>query len=1261
LGEHAAGMTTSKKLWVGFGALIALLVLVSTAIVIRLYRAERVILAQADVSRPRAAAAREMEVGVLRFALTLRIFAQTRDPRQRDLAVENIAAVEKNLSEYLRHAATDRQRELGARFTSHWTEYRELADVLLDFPARQLTPEQFQRMLAIRPVIEDLLDREMQPDAVAAFEARKEEAYQGVRDVVAFALLLLTAGVVLAVLTSWTVGRGVVKAERRALADAERLRLAVEATSIGVWQVDYRADRIIWSDRCREIFGLPSHGELTRSMVLERIHPDDRDEVVRATEESMGGAEGGRFTVEHRVVTPSGEVRWVASRGRTQFDGANGSRTPMLHTGVMVDVTERKRVEEEIRQSEARFRRLADAMPQIVYVTAFDGRIEFVNQRWTEYAGIATADAEDVESIIHPDDLPAVRAHWDAARTAGEGFSAELRLRRAADGAYRWFLTRTVPIRDADGRVVRWYGTSTDIHERKQAEEAFRTSEERYKAFIANSSEGIWRLELDPPIDVSLPVEEQVELAYLNGRYAECNDAMARMYGLERAEDLVGRTIDFMLPYGNPAAREFVASLVRLGYRAVDVESEERDASGDAVHFVNSMVGVVEDGLLKRVWGTQRDATERKRHEARIAELNADLRRRVEELQTLLDALPVGVFTASDPECRDITMNKAGADLLRLDRETNASLTGAEGNRLAFRLFKDGAEVPADDLPMQRAARTATGVTGEEYELAFADGERRHLFEYASPLFDESGKVRGCLGVFVDITATKRAEAALRESEERFRTLADNISQLAWMADENGWIFWYNKRWHEYTGTTPESQEGWGWQSVHHPDALPEVVDRWRRALATHEPFDMVFPLKGADGVFRPFLTRAMPVKDEAGRVVRWLGTNTDVTEQRALEEALKEADRRKDEFLATLAHELRNPLAPIRNGLQILKMAGADAGAAEKARTMMDRQLAQMVRLIDDLLDVSRISRGKIELKRKYVDLAAVVQTAVETSRPLIDAAGHELVVSLPSSPVVVDADATRLAQIFANLLNNAAKFTDRGGRIELTLKSQGDDAVVLVNDSGEGIPPAMLSRVFEMFTQVDRTLERPHGGLGIGLTLVKSLVEMHGGSVEARSAGPGQGSEFEVRLPAVPDAYPVGDSAIDEPEPPRPPTPRRILIADDNADSAASLAEMLRLMGHHVRTASDGQEAIDAADSFRPEIVLLDIGMPKLNGYDACRRLRERSWVKNAVVVALTGWGQDDDRRRSKEAGFDRHLVKPVAARTLTKFLAELEAGRA
>jgi PAS domain S-box-containing protein len=396
----------------------------------------------------------------------------------------------------------------------------------------------------------------------------------------------------------------------------------------------------------------------------------------------------------------------------------------------------------------------------------------------------------------------------------------------------------------------------------------------------------------------------------------------------------------------------------------------------------------------------------------------------------------------------------------------------------------------------------------------------------------------------------------------------------------------------------------------------------------------------------------------------------TDLTTQKeheqlaSAQEALQDADRRKDEFLAMLAHELRGPLAPLGNMLEIMKRADGNKELIQQARGTMERQLSQLVRLVDDLLDVSRITRNRLELRKERVELTSTLKRVVEASRAWTAGVEHQVTVTVPPEPIWLDADPARLTQIFYNLFHNACKYTEPTGRIWVTVEQpegelQPPDVVVRIKDTGVGIPQDRLASIFEAFTQVDRSLERTQGGLGIGLTLVRRLVEMHGGIVTAFSAGPGQGSEFVVRLPVV--SAPAEAQADPPAAPVHAPGARRFLVVDDNADSTASLAMLLSIEGHETRTARDGIEALAAAEEFHPHVVLLDIGLPKLNGYDTAKRIRLAPWGREIILIALTGWGQEEDRRKSKEAGFDGHMVKPVDFDALMKLLESLALRRA
>lgn len=502
-------------------------------------------------------------------------------------------------------------------------------------------------------------------------------------------------------------------------------------------------------------------------------------------------------------------------------------------------------------------------------------------------------------------------------------------------------------------------------------------------------------------------------------------------------------------------------------------------------------------------------------------------------------------------------------------------------------------------------------------------------------------------------SAARRATRALRSSEERFTRFMQCLPGLAWIKDLSGRYVFANDAALRAFQRTRGSLYGHTDPDFLPPEIAADFIANDQRAIATGGPgVKVVETLRDPDdGAIRSSIVSKFPIHGADGRPALVGGIAIDITDRLQAEEALRDAHRRKDEFLATLAHELRNPLAPIRFAVHLFRNQSLDSADFRRSLDVVERQVQQMTRLLDDLLDISRISHGKLTLRREPLDLSTVIQRAIETSQPALDEGHHHLEPHLPAEPIVLEADPVRLAQVISNLLNNAAKFSPPGSRITLRAESTAGEVRLIVQDHGIGIPADKLPGLFEMFSQVHRPAARG-GGLGIGLSLVRGLVELHGGRVEAASDGPDRGSTFTVRLPARADApfsngaAPVavtGDHA-----------PRRILVADDLRDGADSLGMLLRDLGHHVRVVYDGTAAVAAAGEFRPEIALLDIGMPHLTGHEVCRRLRAEPWGRDILIVAITGWGQETDRRLAAEAGFDHHFVKPVDLPTLLGLLA-------
>jgi PAS domain S-box-containing protein len=505
-------------------------------------------------------------------------------------------------------------------------------------------------------------------------------------------------------------------------------------------------------------------------------------------------------------------------------------------------------------------------------------------------------------------------------------------------------------------------------------------------------------------------------------------------------------------------------------------------------------------------------------------------------------------------------------------------------------------------------------------------------------------------GILRDITERRQAEQALRASEERFRAMAETVPEILFTCGPDGSSDYNNPRFYEYTGLSPGSAEGYGWVHVLHPDDAERATTLWQQAVATGEPFEIRYRYRAGDGSYRWFLGRARPIRDETGGIVKWFGSCSDIDDLIRAQEALKQADRCKDQFLAMLGHELRNPLGAILNASHVLAHEASDPAAVARAQDVIRRQALHMSRLLDDLLDVARVTQRKIILQKRSLDVRTLVEDALASVRPLVDSKHLEITVAVAGTPMYVLGDPARLLQVLVNLLSNAAKYTPAGESVRLTLDGEEGQAVIRVRDNGVGIAPEMLEHIFELFVQCHDTLDRSEAGLGVGLTLVRALVEMHGGQVSAHSAGLGHGSEFVVRLPLCRPPRAKGRKKTAGPRGIR--KKPKLVIVEDNADSREMLKMLLELDGYDVQTASDGLRGVAAILAHRPCVALVDIGLPELDGHQVARRVREEG-ADDVYLIALTGYGQHADRQAALEAGFDDHLVKPVDPDDLTRSL--------
>jgi PAS domain S-box-containing protein len=644
------------------------------------------------------------------------------------------------------------------------------------------------------------------------------------------------------------------------------------------------------------------------------------------------------------------------------------------------------------------------------------------------------------------------------------------------------------------------------------------------------------------------------------------------------------------------------------------------------------------------------DVTQRK-------EIEGVLRRNEERLRLATDAADMGIWSWNVTEDRVIWENDWPYGFFGVARE--------EGAITAARFTAEF--LHPDDVPGFAAAVGAATERGERFDflgrVRRTDGEERWLEISGRPAVGLDGKIN-ILGIARDATKRENAANALEESEERFRAVANSMTQLAWIARPDGHLFWYNQRWYDYTGATPEQMEGWGWQTVHDPEELPKVLEQWKRSISTGEPFEMTFPMRGADGGFRQFLTRAFPLKDAENRVMQWFGTNTDVDELSRTEKALnaariaaETANKVKDRFLAVLSHELRTPLTPVLMTAAALEHDPWLRADVREEMTMIKRNIELETKLIDDLLDLSRIASGKIELKIENIDLNEAVMHTCTICRPQLLERKQRLELELGNDIGAIPADPARLQQILWNVLKNAVKFTAPEGRIVLsTARLDAERCEVRVRDSGIGIERELVPLIFNAFEQGDVQITRKFGGLGLGLAISKALVELHGGTIRAESEGVNQGATFVIELPrskAAP-ASPgrIGDAggAIEK-------GAIRLLLVEDHPDTARTLARLLRKGGYTVTEAADVASALAAVEREEFDLVVSDLGLPDGDGYDLMRAVGERRSVPG---IAMSGYGMEEDIKRSREAGFSEHLVKPISYRDLVWAIRRVTEGR-
>ncbi|MFZ3140889.1 PAS domain-containing protein [Polaromonas sp.] len=819
-------------------------------------------------------------------------------------------------------------------------------------------------------------------------------------------------------------------------------------------------------------------------------------------------------------------------------------------------------------------------------------------------------------------------------------------LRRNGEDEPAWFSFSYAPVDGPNGRVAGLYCSLTETTAQVLAEQN-RQAETRRLYSLFEQAPSFMAVVREP--------SHVYELA---------NSAYLRLVG---RQDVVGKTFREVVQEIEEIEEQDYAALLdqayatgkpRIGNRMPVTFRRQADGAPER-RFVDFIFQPITgpDGKVNGVFIEGNDVTEHARTEDELRESKRSALQTARHLDAVLQAAPVGIAMV-DAQGKAVRANPANRQLWGA-HPVSQGVDGYGGCKgwWADGSARHGRRIRPQEWALARALRGEEAPRDTvEIEPFGEPGIRRTILDCGAPVRDSDGNIIGSVVAQMDITDQVSIEAVLRETILTYHTIANAIPQIVWGTRPDGYHDYFNQQWYDYTGVPQGSTHGEGWKGLFYLEDQMLATKKWRHSLTTGEPYEIEYRLRHHSGQYRWTLGRALPVRNEQGAIVRWMGTCTDIHEQKLAQEELVQSDRLKDEFLAMLAHELRNPLAPIATAADLLSMGTLDEEEVWQLSEVISRQAGHMTRLIDDLLDVSRVTHGQVTLDKKPVDMKSIVTEAVEQVKPLLEAKAHHLEIQLPPERSMVSGDRMRLVQVLANVLNNAVRYTPNRGRIALQMVEDGNQLTLCVRDNGMGMSDELIAVAFELFTQGERTSDRTQGGLGLGLALVQSLVRLHGGTVSLQSAGAGLGSELTMVLPRLPHDDGPRRFEADDATPGPAGESLRIMVVDDNVDAARLLGMFVEMLGHQAFVQFHPASALECARQVKPHICLLDIGLPDMDGYTLARQLRQLPGMENVLMAAVTGYSQPRDKQAAFAAGFNFHFAKPINAQQLKSWLADV-----